>query len=81
MKMARIPIALTLVLICGLAVVAKTKEEKQEEARKQANATLERLYKAQPSARAAVQSAAGYAVFTSKSLKILIGGSGRGATK
>lgn len=77
--MSRLLIALTLVFICALAAVAKTKEEKQAEARKQANETLERLYKARPSARAAVKSAAGYAVFTSKSVKILLGGTGRGS--
>lgn len=82
MKMSRMLTTLTvltLVLIFGLAVVAKTKEEKQAEARKQANETLARLYKAQPSAQAAVKAAAGYAVFTSKSVKILVGGSGRGS--
>ena len=79
MKMSKILTALSLVFICGLAAVAKTKEEKQAEARQQANDTLARLYKAQPSAQAAVKGAVGYAVFTSKSLKILIGGSGRGS--
>jgi len=67
-------VALTLLTACALSVAASSKEEKQAEARKKANETLERLYKAQPSARAAVKSAAGYAVFTSKSMKILLGG-------
>ena len=39
---------------------------------------MERLYKAKPSAKAAVRAAAGYAVFTSRSVKILIGGTGKG---
>ncbi|PWT89842.1 MAG: hypothetical protein C5B55_10675 [Blastocatellia bacterium] len=39
---------------------------------------MERLYKAKPSARAGIKAAAGYAVFTSKSLKILVGGGGKG---
>jgi lipid-binding SYLF domain-containing protein len=77
--MSKLITAVTLVLICGLATLAKTKQEKQAEARNKANETLERLYKAKPSARAAVKGAVGYAVFTSKSLKILIGGSGRGS--
>jgi len=71
-------VALTLLTACALSVAASSKEEKQAEARKKPNETLERLYKAQPSARAAVKSAAGYAVFTSKSMKILLGGGGRG---
>ena len=79
MKMSRILTALTLVLICGLTAVAKTKEEKQAEARKQANETLQRLYKSKPSAQAAVKRAIGYAVFTSRSVKILLGGTGRGS--
>lgn len=80
MRKSRILTTLTvLVFISGLAVVAATKEEKQTEARKKANETLGRLYKAQPSAEAAVKGAAGYAVFTSKSVKILVGGSGRGS--
>lgn len=79
MKISRILTALTLLLVCGLAAAAKTKEEKQAEARTRANETLARLYKAQPSAQAAIKAAAGYAVFTSRSVKILVGGSGRGS--
>ena len=67
-----------LILVCCLVVSAETKEQKQAEVRKQAAQTMERLYKAKPSAKAAVQAAAGYAVFTSKSVKILVGGTGRG---
>ena len=79
MKTSKMLVALSLLTVCAFTVFAKTKEEKQTEARKEANETLSRLYKAQPSARAAVKSAAGYAVFTSKSVKILFGGGGRGS--
>lgn len=79
MKVFKLLTAMTLVCICGLVALAETKEEKQAEARKRANETLERLYKAQPSARSAVNSAVGYAVFTSRSVKILLGGTGRGS--
>ncbi len=79
MKKSKMLFALILVFACVSVVVAKSKEEKQAEARKQANETLERLYKAQPSARAAIKAAAGYAVFTSKSVKILFGGGGKGS--
>jgi lipid-binding SYLF domain-containing protein len=66
------------ILLSALTIVAKTKEEKQAEARKKAQETLERLYKAKPSARAAIKAAAGYAVFNSGGAKILVAGAGRG---
>lgn len=71
-------IASVLILFCVFAVAAKTKEEKQAEARKKANETMERLYKAKPSARAAIKAAAGYAAFSSTGMKILVAGGGRG---
>lgn len=67
-----------LILASSLVVHAETKEQKQAKIRKKSTETLERLYKARPSAKAAVEAAAGYAVFTSRSVKILIGGTGRG---
>jgi hypothetical protein len=48
-------------LLGAFSVVAKTKVEKQAEARKKADATLQRLYKAKPSAEGAIKKAAGYA--------------------
>ena len=74
----RLLMAFSLVLVCALAVGAKTKEEKQAEARKKAEQTLAKLYKARPSAQAAVKKAAGYAVFNSGGIKILVAGGGRG---
>lgn len=78
MNTGRTLIVAVLMLLCGFPIAAKTKPEQQAEARTKASETLERLYKAKPSARATVKAAAGYAVFTSKSLKILVGGGGRG---
>lgn len=75
----KLTIALGLILLTALTVAAKSKEEKQAEARKKADATLQRLYKAKPSAQAAVKSAAGYAVFNSGGAKILVAGAGRGS--
>ena len=75
----RLLIALALILLGGLTVLAKTKEEKQAEARKKADQTLQRLYKAKPSAQAAIKAAAGYAVFNSGGAKILVAGAGRGS--
>ena len=67
-----------LVTLSVISVQAKSKEEKQAEARKKAQETLARLYKAKPSAEAAVKKAAGYAVFNSSGMKILVAGGGKG---
>src|SRR5215813_445157 len=78
MKLLRLSWISVLVLLSALIVIAKTKEEKQAEARKKADETLQKLYKAQPSADAAIKAAAGYAVFNNKAAKILVGGTGSG---
>ena len=78
MNSIRLLTSLGLILLSALTIAAKTKEEKQAEARKKANETLQRLYKAKPSAQAAVKSSAGYAVFNSGGAKILVAGAGRG---
>ena len=78
MNRMRLLVALVLMLASAFTVVAKSKEEKQAEARKKANETLQRLYKAKPSAQGAIKSAAGYAVFNSGGAKILVAGAGRG---
>lgn len=75
----RLLIALVLMLTSAFIVAGKSKEEKQAEARKKANQTLQRLYKAKPSAQAAIKTAAGYAVFNSGGAKILVAGAGRGS--
>ena len=79
MNRMRLLIALVLISASAVTVAAKSKEEKQAEARKKADQTLQRLYKAKPSARGAINSAAGYAVFNSGGAKILIAGAGRGS--
>lgn len=72
-------IALVLMITSALTVAAKSKEEKQAEARKKADQTLQRLYKAKPSAQSAIKTAAGYAVFNSGGAKILVAGAGKGS--
>jgi lipid-binding SYLF domain-containing protein len=71
-----------LTLACSLAIVAHAaddkKAEEQQEIRKMAQDTLQRLYKAKPEVKGAVQGAAGYAVFSNTGLKILMLGSGKG---
>ena len=56
---------------------AKADKERQE-IRKTSKDVLARLYKAQPSAKAAIGKAAGYAVFSNFGMKILVAGSGTG---
>jgi lipid-binding SYLF domain-containing protein len=69
-------------LVCALTVVVHAdtdkKVQEQNEVRKMAQDTLHRLYKADPKAKAAVEGAAGYAVFSNTGVKILFAGSGRG---
>jgi lipid-binding SYLF domain-containing protein len=55
-----------------------SKEQKRADVRKMAGDTLSRLYKIQPSAKKAVERAAGYAVFSNFGLKIFVVGSGSG---
>ena len=74
----------TLVLAAGclLAVpslaFAASKDESRAEVRKAAQQALAALYKAQPSARKTVESAAGYAAFSNFGMKILVAGGGSG---
>jgi lipid-binding SYLF domain-containing protein len=56
----------------------KSKASGQQNIRDLANETLQRLYKAQPMARARVEHGAGYAVFNNMGIKILVAGSGTG---
>jgi lipid-binding SYLF domain-containing protein len=79
MKRTKLLAALTLVLACAFTAAAKTKEEKQAEARKKADQTLAKLYKARPSAQDAIRKAVGYAVFNNAGAKILVAGGGKGS--
>ncbi len=53
-------------------------EQQRQEIRKNTKAALAQLYKAQPSAKAVIDKAAGYAVFRNFGLKIFVAGSGTG---
>jgi lipid-binding SYLF domain-containing protein len=75
--------AITTILTITTASVAIAQndpkiEKKKAEVRKMADATLIRLYKAEPSAKTALEHGAGYAVFSNTGVKILLGGSGKG---
>ena len=73
---------IVLTLACSLAIMAHAADDKkadeQKEVRKMAQDTLQRLYKAEPKAKGAVEGAAGYAVFSNTGLKIFMLGSGKG---
>lgn len=62
----------------GGAFGADSRAKEQAEVRKAGQDALNALYKAQPSARKAVESAAGYAAFSNFGMKILIAGGGTG---
>ena len=59
-------------------VQAVSVEDKRQKVRNMSDATLEKLYEVHPSARRAIQNAAGYAVFKNTGVKIFVLGSGMG---
>lgn len=67
---------------CALAApgfaLSADKASSQAEVRKAAQDALSAVYKAQPAARKAVESAAGYAAFSNFGMKILVAGGGSG---
>jgi lipid-binding SYLF domain-containing protein len=69
---------LSVILLIASTSFAESKEQKQAEIRKKSGETLTKLYKAHPSAKAAINSAAGYATFSNFGMKILIAGGGKG---
>ena len=77
-----IPIAILLgFTVTPAALGEASKEEiqqKKADIRKMANDTLARLYKLQPSAKAAVSKSAAYAVFSNFGTKIMFAGGGSG---
>ncbi len=73
-------VALAAVAAAGLAAAPAqaSKSKDQSNVKKKVNDALAALYKAQPSAKKAVQGAYGYAVFSNFGMKILVAGSGTG---
>lgn len=68
-------------MVASAPLLAATKEQIEQQRadiKKMANDTLERLYTTQPSAKKAIQKAAGYAVFSNFGMKILFAGGGSG---
>lgn len=71
---------LALALLGSAPAVAKdTKEAQRSEVRKASQKILNELYRVSPSARKAVASAAGYAVFSNFGMKIFFAGGGTGS--
>jgi len=76
-------------IIVGLAVMAlliaavpawgASKAQKQQEVQKMSRETLAKLYRVQPSAKKAVEGAAGYATFSNFGMKIFVAGGGSGS--
>jgi lipid-binding SYLF domain-containing protein len=70
---------LPLIAVLSMAVNGYCDQEKERQAVQQmAQDTLARLYKAHPSAKAAVESGYGYAVFDNFGMKIFVLGGGKG---
>lgn len=69
-----------IVLMAISAVSAASVAEKRDDVRRMANETLSKLYDIHPSSRAAVEDAAGYAVFRITDAKVVFlgGGGGKG---
>lgn len=78
MKRRTIVWAMTSAAAAPYAALAASKDEQRTEVRKAADAALAAVYKVQPSARKAVESAAGYAAFSNFGMKLLVTGGGTG---
>jgi lipid-binding SYLF domain-containing protein len=78
MKRRTLVMALTLSSSVPGVARAASKAESQAEVRKAAQDALAAVYKVAPSARKAVESAAGYAAFSNFGMKILVAGGGTG---
>jgi len=60
------------VLSAGICVAADDNDGKRDKTRKMAAQTLQDLYKLEPAAQAAIQKAAGYAVFNNTGVNLLL---------
>jgi lipid-binding SYLF domain-containing protein len=80
MKSKMIVQFLAVVLVATVALSAKdSPDQKREKTRKMAAQTLQDLYKLQPTAQAAIQKSAGYAVFNNMGTNLLLLSTARGA--
>ena len=80
MRLKMIASILAVALLSASAVGANDdNEKKREKSRKMAAQTLQDLYKLQPTAQAAIQKSAGYAVFNNMGTHLLLVSTARGA--
>jgi lipid-binding SYLF domain-containing protein len=79
MKRRMVVLAMACALVAPGITLGASKAESQAKVRQQAQEVLAALYKAQPSARKVVESAAGYAAFSNFGMKILVAGGGSGS--
>ena len=68
-----------ILLASGLASAGDSPDKKREKTRKMAAQTLQDLYKMEPTAQAAIQKSAGYAVFNNMGANLLLLSTARGA--
>jgi lipid-binding SYLF domain-containing protein len=80
MKFKKVALVLAIpLLFSGLARADDSPEQKKEKTRKMATQTLADLYKLQPTAKAAIDKSAGYAVFNNTGTNLLLLSTARGA--
>ena len=79
MKSRNIAWLIVVTLLAISLASADSADEKREKARKMAAQTLQDLYKLQPTAQAAAQKSAGYAVFNNMGTNLLLLSTARGA--
>jgi len=80
MKFKKVTLVLAMTLLfSGLASAKDSPEKKKEKTRKMATQTLDELYKLQPTAKAAIDKSAGYAVFNNMGTNLLLVSTARGA--
>ena len=79
MRFKTIASILAVVLLSATSIAADDADTKREKTRKMAAQTLQDLYKLEPTAQAAVQKAAGYAVFNNMGTNLLLLSTARGA--
>jgi lipid-binding SYLF domain-containing protein len=80
MRVRKIATCLAMILLAtGLARAGDSPDEKRDKTRKMAAQTLQDLYKLQPTAQAAIQKSAGYAVFDNMGTNLLLLSTARGS--
>lgn len=80
MKFRVFAVSLAVILLAaGLASAKDSPDEKRTKTRKMADQTLQDLYKLQPTAQAAIQKSAGYAVFNNMGTNLLLVSTARGS--